>query len=446
VISRLPSDPGWRLRAGAAVLVLAAGLAATPVLAAAKPVAAKKTTPEDAPRLRLVPNGPSLVLEIRTGSPVPPYTFTLPGSDTGEVQVSWLGRPEDYPRRTALGDARLPEVKIDPLGSDRLQLHLPLNALRLVSVDQSADSIRLHLVERPGGGGGGGAPAGGGGDGGGAKSGGAGTNPGGAGSGGANPGGGSSNRHSGEYEIGAGDKLDFSVFGHEDLKRSLEVRSDGKANIPMLGDIPVAGKTTDELDEEVTLLLGRDYIVDPQVSIELKESARSWVTVMGEVRNPGRYPLKRDMKIIDLMAAAGGITKDAGSRISIVRHPEEGGQTQTLQIDRDQLLGDVSGESNLVLSRNDVVTIGGKDYYYIRGEISRPGPYFLESGMTVLKAISVASGLTPFANRRNVSVLRSGKDGVQDKIVVNIKQIEDGKAPDIPLKPEDTIIVPRRVF
>jgi len=406
------SNSGRFLRVAAAAAVLLAG------------VAAKKGQPDDAPRLRLVPNGQSLVLEIRTGSPVPPYSFTLPGSDSGEVQVSWQGRPQDYPRRTALGDARLPEVKIDPLGDDRLQLHLLLNALRLVSVDQSADSIRLHLVERPGGGTTSPGPAGGGG-GGGASS---------------------ASRHSGDYEIGPGDKLEFSVFGHDDLKRSLEVRSDGKANIPMLGDIAVAGKTTDELDEEVTLLLGRDYIVDPQVSIELKDSAKLWVTVMGEVRNPGRYPLKRDMKIIDLMAAAGGITKDAGSRISIVRHGDNEGDVQNIAVDRDHLLGDVTGESNLVLQRNDVVTIGGKDYYYIRGEVTRPGPYFLETGTTVLKAISVASGLTPFANRRQVSVLRSGKDGVQEKVVVNLKSIEDGKAPDIPLKPEDTIIVPRRVF
>jgi polysaccharide export outer membrane protein len=410
-----------RVRAVAAVLVLFAAVAAIP---------AKKQEPADAPRLRLIPNGPSLVLEIRTGSPVPPYSFTLPAGDSDEVQVSWQGRPEDYPRRTALGDARLPEVSIDRLGDDRLQLHLPLNSLRLVSVDQSADAIRLHLVDRGGGAGAGGAGAGGAG-----------------GSGGTPAAGGSSRaKRSGEYEIGAGDKLEFSVFGHEDLKRSLEVRSDGKANIPMLGDLPVAGKTTDELDEEVTQILGRDYIVDPQVSIELKESAKLWVTVMGEVRTPGRYPLKRDMKIIDLMAAAGGITKDAGSRISISRHEEEGGQVQTIQIDRDHLLGDVTGESNMILKRNDVVTIGGKDYYYIRGEIGRPGPYFLESGMTVLKAISVASGLTPFANRRSVSLLRSGKDGVQERIKVNVKDIEDGKTPDIPLKPEDTVIVPRRVF
>jgi polysaccharide export outer membrane protein len=429
VIRTFRSDSGCVLRAAAAALALLAG------------VAARKSQPDDAPRLRLVPNGASLVLEIRTGSPVPPYTFTLPGSDSGEVQVSWPGRPEDYPRRTALGDARLPEVKIDPLGDDRLQLHLPLNSLRLVSVDQSADSIRLHLVDR--GGGSGGSPAPGGGPAGGGGSGSAAGVPGWAGG---PPAGGQGTRHSGDYEIGAGDKLDFSVFGHDDLKRSIDVRSDGKANIPLLGDLKVAGKTTDELDDEVTQLLGRDYIVDPQVSIELKESAKMWVTVMGEVRTPGRYPLKRDMKIIDLMAAAGGITKDAGSRISIARHGDSDSEVQTLVVDRDHLLGDVTGESNLILQRNDVVTIGGKDYYYIRGEVTRPGPYFLETGTTVLKAISVASGLTPFANRRQVSVLRSGKDGVQDKIVVNLKSIEDGKAPNIPLKPEDTIIVPRRVF
>ena len=408
---------------------------AAAALALAGALAAKKQEPNDAPRLRLIPNGKGLVLEIRTGTPVPPYAFTVPGPESDEAQVSWQGRTEDYPSRTALGDARLPEVRIEPLGQDRLRLHVPLNALRLVSVDQSADGIRLHLVDRAGGSVPAG-PAGSPGPAGGSP------RPGSGGSSGGN------NRRSGEYEIGAGDKLEFSVFGHDDLKRSLEVRSDGKANIPMLGDMAVAGKTTDELDEEVTQILGRDYIVDPQVSIELKESAKLWVTIMGEVRTPGRYPLKRDMKLIDLMAASGGITKDAGSRITVARHSgEEGvGDVQTLSVERDRLLGDVTGESNLVLQRNDVVTVGGKDYYYIRGEVGRPGPYFLESGTTVLKAISVASGLTPFANRRSVSVLRSGKDGVQEKIVVNLKSIEDGKAPDIPLKPEDTIIVPRRVF
>ena len=89
----LRSDSARLLQIGAAAFVLLAA------------VAAKKTQPDDAPRLRLVPNGASLVLEIRTGSPVPPYTFTLPGSDSGEVQVTWQGRPEDYPRRTALGAA-----------------------------------------------------------------------------------------------------------------------------------------------------------------------------------------------------------------------------------------------------------------------------------------------------------------------------------------------------
>lgn len=442
---RLRGTPSGRALRTAVVLV-----------AVAAALGAKKQEREEAPRLRLIPNGRALVLEIRTGTPVPPYAFTIPGPESNEAQVSWQGRPQDYPSRTALGDARLPEVRIEPLGQDRLKLRVPLNSLRLVSVDQSPDGIRLHLVDKAGGGVPAGPPptAGGASTGGGSRgapSGGspgasAGGSPGGSTGAGTAPAPSGANRRSGDYEIGAGDKLEFSVFGHDDLKRSIEVRSDGKANIPMLGDLPVAGKTTDELDEEVTTILGRDYIVDPQVSIELKESAKDWVTIMGEVRTPGRYPLKRDMKLIDLMASAGGITKDAGSRITVARHNPQGGDVQTLAVERDHLLGDVTGQSNIVLQRNDVVTVGGKDYYYIRGEVARPGPYFLESGTTVLKAISVASGLTPFANRRSVSILRSGKDGVQEKIAVNLKQIEDGKTPDIPLKPEDTIIVPRRVF
>jgi len=95
----------------------------------------------------------------------------------------------------------------------------------------------------------------------------------------------------------------------------------------------------------------------------------------------------------------------------------------------------------------DIVTVGEKKIFYIRGEVTRPGSYFLENELTLLKAISVAGGLTPFANRKEVQLIRSASDGVaNDKKVINLKAIEQGKANDIPLLPNDVIIVARRVF
>jgi polysaccharide export outer membrane protein len=212
-----------------------------------------------------------------------------------------------------------------------------------------------------------------------------------------------------------------------------------------MGSHPIAGKSIGQVDAEVTEILGRDFLVDPQITIEIKESARLWVTIMGEVRTPGRYALKRDMRLIDLLAEANGLTKDAGSRILVTRR-DQAGDVSNVQIARDRLFSEGNSEANILLERNDIVTVGAKDYYYIRGEVARPGPYYLESGTTVLKAIAVAGGMTQFGNRRQVELIRKGEEGLNRKIEVNLRAIEDGKIPDVPLLPDDTIIVLKKVF
>ena len=115
-------------------------------------------------------------------------------------------------------------------------------------------------------------------------------------------------------------------------------------------------------------------------------------------------------------------------------------------MDRDRLLSQNNQDSNIPLRHGDIVLVGEKEVFYIRGEVTKPGAYLLESGMTVLKAISLAGGFTQFANRKQVDVLRAGGSGVQSKSTVNVKAIEDGKKEDLPIRPNDTIIVPRRIF
>ncbi len=163
-----------------------------------------------------------------------------------------------------------------------------------------------------------------------------------------------------EYLVGAGDKLDIAVFGHADLNRTLEVRGDGTIDFPLIGDVPVAGKGMPQIGREITRLLGKDYIIDPKVSVNVHEYGSQWVTVIGEIRTPGRHLLRRNMRLIDLLAEAGG--------------------------------------------------------------------------------------LTPFANRKQIEILRSGRNDLRSKLVVNLRDIEDGKTPDFPLLASDVVMVPRRTF
>jgi polysaccharide export outer membrane protein len=117
-----------------------------------------------------------------------------------------------------------------------------------------------------------------------------------------------------EYLVGAGDKLDITVLGHTDLDRVLEVRGDGTIGFPLIGDVPVAGRGLSQISSEMTRSLGRDFIVNPQISVNIKEYGSQWVTVIGEVNKPGRQLLRQKMSLIELLAEAGGFTAYANRK------------------------------------------------------------------------------------------------------------------------------------
>jgi polysaccharide biosynthesis/export protein len=250
----------------------------------------------------------------------------------------------------------------------------------------------------------------------------------------------------GDYRVGIGDKLEIAVFGHDDLVKTSEVGVEGTINFPLVGDLKVEGRTVAEIDDELTKRLASEYLVDPQVNVEVKEFRSQWVTLMGEVRTPGRYALRRNMRLLDVIAEAGGPTKEAGQEIAITRHEPKTGKVQQLRVRMDDLLTANSPADNLDLHHGDIISIGERAVFYIRGEVNRPSAFVLERGMTVMRAIAVAGGLTQYANRKEVQLVRSGTEGALESITVNLKAIEDGKVADQPLRPDDVIIVPRRIF
>jgi polysaccharide biosynthesis/export protein len=249
----------------------------------------------------------------------------------------------------------------------------------------------------------------------------------------------------GDYRVGPGDKLDITVFGHDDLTKVAEVRADGTIKFPLIGDIKVAGKSAGEIDDELTRALGKDYLVEPQVTVDVHEYQSQSVTLLGEVRTPGRYVLKRNMRLVDLLAEAGGPTKEAGSEI-LVRRAAADGPGEQFAVPLEALYQRDSDEANLTLHGGDVVTIAERQFFYVKGEVMRPNGYYLESGMSLLKAISLAGGLSQFANRREVEILRGDSTGRQDRLIISLKDIESGKRPDPVLKANDIINVPRRIF
>src|SRR5712692_5460881 len=186
-----------------------------------------------------------------------------------------------------------------------------------------------------------------------------------------------------EYKVGVGDKLEIMVFGHDDLTKIVEVRGDGSINYPLIGNLTVVGKPVAQIDDEITTVLAKDYLVDPQVSVDVREYQSQWVTIIGEVRTPGRYVLKRNMRLIDLLAEAGGATKEAGTGILVTRHQEGQDAPRQIALSRERLLSGDNQEANLLLSHGDIVTVSEQEVFYIRGEVAKPGSYYLSGEMTV---------------------------------------------------------------
>ena len=372
--------------------------------------------PRDSARVDAItfePHDGQLAVALVTTQPIPRFSCTLSSSSTREIVVDF---PEATSRLQSTYTPKSPlvrsaTVEVNPSSPLGVRIRLLLGDGTFRGVEQTGQGLLLRFDAAR-------ADAG----------------------GRVTPGG-------DDYRIGAGDKLEIAVFGHDDLSKIVEVRADGTINFPMIGDVPVAGRTVSEVDEAITRVLGKDYLVDPQVSVDIKEYQSQWVTILGEVRTPGRYFLKRNMRLIDLLAEAGGATKEAGSEILITRRQvDAAAPPRSIAVEREQLMSHENQEANVALVDGDIIAIGEKGTFYIRGEVSRPGSYFLEQGMTVLKAISVAGGFTQYANRKEVELLRSGDKGVQTRLVVNLRAIENGKKQDVPLRANDTVIVPRRIF
>ena len=109
-------------------------------------------------------------------------------------------------------------------------------------------------------------------------------------------------------------------IGNADLSRLPTVQTNGAILLPLLGEVQVAGLTVAEIRRKVTSLLEKDYLVNPQVVVKVSQYNSQYVTVVGEVKRPGRKPLRGRTRLIDVLAQdAEGFTTNASGEVVIAR-------------------------------------------------------------------------------------------------------------------------------
>ena len=113
------------------------------------------------------------------------------------------------------------------------------------------------------------------------------------------------------FRIGGFDRLSVNVFGVPELSQSVQADASGRISLPLIGAVDANGKTPEELAREIAGRLAGRYVRDPQVSVNLEETVSRVITVDGQVREPGLYPVLGRMTLMRAIATAKGTTEYA---------------------------------------------------------------------------------------------------------------------------------------
>jgi protein involved in polysaccharide export with SLBB domain len=162
------------------------------------------------------------------------------------------------------------------------------------------------------------------------------------------------------YRIVPGDLLRFNfgpganVFG--DLIREARVRPDGRVSVYPVGDVIAAGRTVPELQQAIVEMMSSEYRF-PRVAIEVFEMAGNRVHVLGQVKEPGSFPVLPFMTVSQAIAAGGGFGDDA-ARNSVLLFRRDGARTVAVERVRlDHGLKRADLDQDPVLSRFDIVYV-----------------------------------------------------------------------------------------
>jgi protein involved in polysaccharide export with SLBB domain len=254
-----------------------------------------------------------------------------------------------------------------------------------------------------------------------------------------------------EYKIDSGDTLEITFWeGTTPQKEEIFVRPNGMISFGFVEDLQVNGLTSSQLDHRLTTYLN-EYVKKPRIDVVVKKFDSKFVQVVGAIEShwqgtgPGKYRLKGKTTVLEMIARAGGPTKDAN--LNDVRIRRKNGQLISLNIFKTITQGDLS--QDLVLNAGDVLFVptlaaDGKRVY-VFGEVEKPGAYtFSGTNFRLFDAISEAGGATVFASTAETRVVR-GDPTRPEFLNANLKSlIEEGdQTQNMVLASGDLIYVPR---
>lgn len=264
------------------------------------------------------------------------------------------------------------------------------------------------------------------------------------------------------YLVGPGDELTGRVLGEPQFDFVAMIDEDGRFQVPFFEEGIMANcRTEKELRAEVTQLLAK-YLKSPQISVRVTQrNSRPPATIYGEVRQPQQVILRRQARLLDLLAFAGGVTSSAGGTVQVfqTRPPICASAAQASDWKAESSDGlDVpsrlyslssvqkgSEEANPIISPGDIIVVQEAKPVFIVGEVNAVGRVLLpEGGLPLTQAIAMVGGVRQGAKTKDVKIYRLKADSKDREIIsANYDKIKKGEQKDILLSPNDIVEVDR---
>jgi len=239
------------------------------------------------------------------------------------------------------------------------------------------------------------------------------------------------------------DVLYISVSPAEELSRDVAVDQNGRILLPLVGAVEVAGMRSKELARKIQTMLSK-FINNPKVDVLIKQFSSEHISILGQIRTPGTYPYRTNLRLMDVVSMAGGFLQSADkSQIRVSRG--KGAARQTRIINEGGVLrgGDMS--KDFILEPGDYIEVpSGINSITLFGDIVHAGTYDFQKGMRLLDLISQATGFQDGANYGRIKIFRGTYPNVR-VFTVSFKDVFKGHMEsNILMEPGDIVFIPKR--
>jgi polysaccharide biosynthesis/export protein len=239
--------------------------------------------------------------------------------------------------------------------------------------------------------------------------------------------------------IAPGDELHISILDMPEMEQYPRVTDAGDVPVQGIGSVRVVNMSPAEAATAIHgRLVSAHFLNHPQVTVVVEQYATQAVTLIGEVKTPGAYPIATPRPILDVLALGGGLDDVADRNILVERHGNPNDPIHyTVSNDARQAI-----EDQVLVNPGDTIVVPKAGIVYVLGDVSRPGGYTMsdnESKMSLLEALSMAGGVAKTAKLSHTRLIRKA-DHSETQIALG--DIQKGKRPDFAMAPGDILYVP----